>query len=323
MNQQRTVVLLAPEQGHYLGWQGGMIVYKALSAETNGQYALSVSSVPPWSGPQPLVQTREDRGFFVLDGELTFSAGNKTLTVPSGGFLNVRRGTVHSFVNSSETESTVLAVNAPGGFDRFQFEVGHPLPDSSALVPPTESDDPSRLKEAARKYGIELSPTAEAFQRPPSVRLTGLEEGRSIYVVGDLYRFLAVGEDTGGSYARWEGIVSPDGGPPLHVHSREEEGFYILEGEITFTIEDRAITAGRGTFASLPPGVRHAFRNNSESTARMLILVAPAGLEKMFEETGVPVADPASTAPPVSSDEIERLLAAAPRYGLTIFPPQS
>jgi len=323
MNQQRTVVLLAPEQGHYLGWQGGMIVYKALSAETNGQYTVSVSSVPPWSGPQPRVQTREDEGFFILDGELTFTAGNQTLTVPSGGFLNIRRGTAHSFVNSSETESTVLVVNAPGGFDRFQFEAGHPLLDRTALVPPNGPDDLARMKDVAPKYGIELRPHAEAFQRPPSVRLTPPEEGRSIYVVGDLYRFLAVGEDTGGSYALWEAIVPPSGGPPLHVHSREEEGFHVLEGEITFTIEDRSITAGRGTFASLPPGVRHAFRNNSDQTARMLILVAPAGLEKMFEETGIPVEGPSSTAPPVSSDEIERLLAAAPRYGLTIFPPAS
>src|SRR5262245_63651965 len=100
MNQQRTVVLLEPEQGHSLGWQGGMIVYKALSAETNGQYTLRVNSIPPWSGPPPRVHTRDDEGFFVLDGELTFTAGNQTLTVPSGGFLNIRRGTAHSFVNS-------------------------------------------------------------------------------------------------------------------------------------------------------------------------------------------------------------------------------
>jgi hypothetical protein len=57
-------------------------------------------------------------------------------------------------------------------------------------------------------------------------------EGRSIAVVGDVYRFLATGEDTNGKYALWEAIVPPGGGPPPHVHSREEEGFFILEGEI-------------------------------------------------------------------------------------------
>src|SRR5881394_1594984 len=61
-----------------------------------------------------------------------------------------------------------------------------------------------------------------------------LAEGRTIAVVGDVYRFLATGDDTNGKYALWEAIVPPGGGPPPHVHSREEEGFYILEGEITF-----------------------------------------------------------------------------------------
>src|SRR5882724_1421335 len=67
-------------------------------------------------------------------------------------------------------------------------------------------------------------------------------EGRTIAVVGDVYRFLATGEDTDGKYALFEAIVLPGGGPPPHGHSREEEGFYILEGEITFHVgEDRVV----------------------------------------------------------------------------------
>jgi mannose-6-phosphate isomerase-like protein (cupin superfamily) len=61
-------------------------------------------------------------------------------------------------------------------------------------------------------------------------------QGRTIAVVGDVYRFLATGDDTNGKYALFEALVGPGGGPPPHVHSREEEGFYVLEGEITFTI---------------------------------------------------------------------------------------
>ena len=53
-------------------------------------------------------------------------------------------------------------------------------------------------------------------------------QGRTVAVVGDVYRFLATGEDTNGKYAMWEAIVPPGGGPPPHVHSREEEGFFIL-----------------------------------------------------------------------------------------------
>jgi hypothetical protein len=53
--------------------------------------------------------------------------------------------------------------------------------------------------------------------------ITKLGTGRTIGVVGDIYRFLAVSEDTDGRYVLWEAIVPPGGGPPPHVHSREEE----------------------------------------------------------------------------------------------------
>src|SRR5438552_2064295 len=123
-------------------------------------------------------------------------------------------------------------------------------------------------------------------------------EGRTIAVVGDVYRFLTTGEETSGKYALWEAVVLPGGGPPPHVHSREEEGFYILEGEIAFTIGDQRLVASAGTFANMPVGTPHSFKNESRKPARMLISVAPAGLEKMFFEVGVPVAKGATTAPP-------------------------
>jgi mannose-6-phosphate isomerase-like protein (cupin superfamily) len=142
--------------------------------------------------------------------------------------------------------------------------------------------------------------------------------GRTTAVVGDVYRFLAVGEDTNGKYALWEAVVPPGGGPPPHVHSREEEGFYALEGEITFQIGDERVVAGVGTFANMPIGTLHSFRNDGSRPAKMLICVAPAGLERMFVEVGQPVAEGATTAPPLTKDEIEKLLAVAPRYGIEV-----
>ena len=153
----------------------------------------------------------------------------------------------------------------------------------------------------------------------PVLRMPG--QGRTIAVVGDVYRFLATGDDTGGKYALWEAIVPPGGGPPPHVHRREEEGFYILEGEIAFTMDDNRLVAGPGTFVNMPIGMPHSFTNQSGRPAKMLISVAPAGLEKMFFEVGVSVAPGATTAAPTTKEEIERLLAAAPRYGIEIMLP--
>src|SRR5260370_32729814 len=148
-------------------------------------------------------------------------------------------------------------------------------------------------------------------------------EGRTVAVVGDLYRFLATGEDTNGKYALLEAIVPPGGGPPPHVHSREEEGFYVLEGEITFTIGEKRLVASAGTFANMPVGTPHSFKNEGSRPARMLISVAPAGLEKMFFEFGVPLPEGSTTALPPTKEEIEKLLAVAPRYGIEIRLPQS
>src|SRR5271170_6975468 len=105
-------------------------------------------------------------------------------------------------------------------------------------------------------------------------------EGRTIAVVGDVYRFLATGDDTNGKYALWEAIVPPGGGPPPHVHSREEEGFYILEGEITFHIGDERIVATAGMFANMPVGTPHSVKNERSKPAKRLISVAPAGIKK-------------------------------------------
>jgi quercetin dioxygenase-like cupin family protein len=149
------------------------------------------------------------------------------------------------------------------------------------------------------------------------------KEGHTIAVVGDVYRFLATGEDTNGKYALWEAIVPPGGGPPLHVHSREEEGFYILEGEITFTINGERVVATAGMFANMAVGTPHSFKNEGSKPAKMLISVAPAGLEKMFFEFGVPLAEGATAALPPTKEEIEKLLAVAPRYGVEIKLPQS
>jgi quercetin dioxygenase-like cupin family protein len=143
-------------------------------------------------------------------------------------------------------------------------------------------------------------------------------QARAVAVVGDVYRFLATGEDTDGKYALFEAVVAPGGGPPPHVHSREEEGFYVLDGEVTFTVNGERVVATAGTFANMPVGTPHAFKNETDRPARMLISVAPAGLERMFFEVGVPLDSGVTTALPPTQEEIERLLAAAPRYGIAI-----
>ncbi len=148
-------------------------------------------------------------------------------------------------------------------------------------------------------------------------------EGQTIAIVGDVYRFLATGTDTDGKYAQWEAIVPPGGGPPPHVHQNEEEGFFILEGEITFTINGQKAVAKAGTFANMPVGLPHSFKNESDQPAKMIITVAPAGLEQMFFEIGTSLQEGDTSAPPPAKADIDKLIHAAPKYGIKLLLPDS
>jgi quercetin dioxygenase-like cupin family protein len=148
----------------------------------------------------------------------------------------------------------------------------------------------------------------------------GPGEGDAFSAVGDVYRVLASGDQTGGVYALSEIRVSPGNGPPPHLHSREDESFFVLEGEITFQIGDEKIAAPAGTFIQGPRGIPHTFKNTGSSPARMLALVMPASFENFIKEFAKRVPSFDSPAIPPGKDEVDRLLAAAPKYGLQILP---
>ena len=150
--------------------------------------------------------------------------------------------------------------------------------------------------------------------KPDRVTIRNTDEGPIIGVVGDVYRFLVTGEETGGRYAMFEAVVLPGGGPPPHLHRKEDETFYVLEGEITFQVGEEKLVAGPGAFVNMPIGNPHAFKNETDEPAKMLISFAPAGLEEYFFEVGQKFIG--ELPPKPSKEEIERLMEAAPKYGI-------
>jgi quercetin dioxygenase-like cupin family protein len=147
-------------------------------------------------------------------------------------------------------------------------------------------------------------------------------EGRTIAVVGDVYHLLATGKETDGKYALIEAIVPPGGGPPPHKHSREEEGFFVLEGELRITVDGEPFVARPGDFVNLPVGSLHSFTNATDKPAKMLITLVPAGLEQLFVEIGHPASPDATSASPPTPEELAQLPAVAARYGVTIVVPK-
>jgi mannose-6-phosphate isomerase-like protein (cupin superfamily) len=65
-----------------------------------------------------------------------------------------------------------------------------------------------------------------------------------------------------------------------HVHQDEDDAFYIIEGEMTFTFGNEEVAAPPGTFVLVPPGVEHGFRNDGADPVRMFNIHAPAGFDR-------------------------------------------
>jgi hypothetical protein len=109
----------------------------------------------------------------------------------------------------------------------------------------------------------------------------------------------------------------------LHVHHQEDEGFYILEGEMTFYVGDKTIKARPGSYLFGPKDVPHAFRVDS-GPAKLLFVFTPAGFEDLIREMGEPprslTVPPQPEAPPDEA-EMERLAAIAARYGAEFLGP--
>lgn len=145
-------------------------------------------------------------------------------------------------------------------------------------------------------------------------------EGKALWVAGDLVTLKVVGEDTDGAFLLGEEASPPGGGPPPHIHHREDEIFCVLEGEYEFLVGERTIRARAGSVVYGPRNVPHTFKNVGTTPARMLAFVTPAGFEGFLKEVGEQATD-GSSPPPFGQEEIERLLAVAPKYGIEMLPP--
>jgi mannose-6-phosphate isomerase-like protein (cupin superfamily) len=100
-------------------------------------------------------------------------------------------------------------------------------------------------------------------------RLIPHEGGETIKVRGGWLSFLAVGEQTGGAYAVIETANDPDTGVRLHVHEREDETWFVLEGEYTFEVGSQTFRAGPDAYVFGPRNVPHSYANRTKAVARL------------------------------------------------------
>jgi quercetin dioxygenase-like cupin family protein len=145
-------------------------------------------------------------------------------------------------------------------------------------------------------------------------------EGEALWAFGVLATIKASGDTTAGRVAVIEHLAPQGAGSPLHVHHREDEWFYVIDGSVTFWVGGDVFEAGAGAFVYGPRDVPHTFMVSSEQ-ARFLLVTEPAGFEDFMRAMGQPAA--ALTVPPPAAPpaDITPLIAAAAGYGIEILGP--
>jgi quercetin dioxygenase-like cupin family protein len=140
----------------------------------------------------------------------------------------------------------------------------------------------------------------------------------SAYVsVGELIAILATAEQTAGAFALMESVLAQGAEPPPHVHHREDESFFVLEGELSVRVGEDTFSASPGSFVFCPRDVPHLLTLHSDQV-RALTLVTPGGLESFFMELGEPARGRRTLPDELPEPDLERVVTLAGHYGAEV-----
>lgn len=275
---------VAPGKGRVYDHLAGEKMTILLSAQdTGGAFGLFIDEVPPGAGPPLHIHHNEDETFYILEGELGMQVNGQKFTASPGTAVFLPKGMPHTFHNAGMQTARALVTVTPGGLEGF-------FPEVEPLVTQAEPDMAAILALAAN-YGIEALPpgqnndstgkTATTLKpqvvRPGEAPAYGIPGGETITV-------LLTGQQTGGRFALFHGDFVPSSGAPLHLHHREDETFYILEGVLDMQVGQAKETALAGATVFRPREIPHDFFNNSDRPAKAVALVTPAGFENYFAD---------------------------------------
>ena len=144
------------------------------------------------------------------------------------------------------------------------------------------------------------------------------EEGETLSAFGALILIKAAADETSGRFGLIDEIMPPGFETPYHVHHAEDEGFYVLEGEVTFVCGGQTIEGRPGTYVWGPRGVPHGFKVKGDQTARILLFSIPASFIEFTREVGAPVTDRSQ---PLAPMDIGKVMQVAPKYQIEILGP--
>jgi quercetin dioxygenase-like cupin family protein len=137
--------------------------------------------------------------------------------------------------------------------------------------------------------------------------------GEAIWFLNSHMTIKATGESTRGGYGLIESVIPPGFSPPMHVHHREDESYYVLDGELTVRCGDETYSATAGSYVFLPRDVPHTFVVEGDKPARWLTLTTPGGGEGFFIDASRPAES--EGLPPQAPVDIDLLRRVSSTYG--------
>jgi quercetin dioxygenase-like cupin family protein len=156
------------------------------------------------------------------------------------------------------------------------------------------------------------------FNTSPSEEASNKE---ALIWLGELAIIHVTGKETNGRYSMVELFATKEGEVPWHVHHDEDEGFFIIEGEISVYIDDKDIKGRPGDFIFAPKDVPHRYSVDSPGHARMLMMFSPSGFENFVRATSVPATSLTPPPPAPINMDFEQLMKIAAQYGTKFVEP--
>lgn len=145
------ILVLQPGEGRTVSVMGDRYTLKALWGHTRGAWSLTeVGATPGAPGPPPHIHDNEEEAFYVLEGTVRFTIGERTVTASPGTFALVPRGTVHTFANPGPRPARLLVILSPAGFEQAFVELAEVAPRADQPL------DMERLLAIARKYNLQI-----------------------------------------------------------------------------------------------------------------------------------------------------------------------
>jgi quercetin dioxygenase-like cupin family protein len=158
-------------------------------------------------------------------------------------------------------------------------------------------------------------------RRPSGVVVQHADEGEAIWAMGSLFEVKAGAEDTDGELSAMLVTQPPGIATPLHVHSREAEAFFVLDGTLDYEAGGELFHLAAGAFIWLPLGVPHRFRTTGERPVRFLALGAPGGLDGLYRAVGVSAGERRIPDAYPAEPEIARWQTAGAEHGMEVLGP--